>query len=127
MKRSSALSNSTLRSDLPMQFGLQQDGTLDILEAIGDQHGHGRFTRKKLPELAGRQVRNWCCVCSVPGLSAATSSPVRALDFKKLMIGRGNSFLIFCVYPMDLQSNRDERFSGDRSAGALDTSLTSIG
>jgi hypothetical protein len=36
IKRSSALSNITLRGDLSMQFDLHQDGTLGILGAIGD-------------------------------------------------------------------------------------------
>ena len=52
---SSALSNNTLRGELSMQVDLHQDDTLAILEAIGDHHGHGWFTRKNLAELAGKE------------------------------------------------------------------------
>jgi hypothetical protein len=96
MKRSSALSNTTLRGELSMQFDLHQDGTLAIFEAIDDLHWHGWFTRKNLAELSGKAGPNSCCVCSVPGLITATSSPVRALDLQKLILG--GLFLSYLVH-----------------------------
>jgi hypothetical protein len=82
VERSSALSNITLRGDLSMQFYLHQDGTLAFLEAIGDQHGHGWFTRKNLAELGGKAGPKFVPRVLSSWMSAATSSPVRALDFQ---------------------------------------------
>jgi hypothetical protein len=96
MKRSSALSNSTLRGDLSMQFDLHQDGTLAILEAIGDQHGHGWFTRKNLAELAGkagpkfvlRVLSSWIERCN---LLSSTRSRLPKTDIRK---GQFFSYLV---------------------------------
>lgn len=96
MKRSSALSNSTLRGDLSMQFDLHQDGTLAILEAIGDQHGHGWFTRKNLAELAGkagpkfvlRVLGSWIERCN---LLSSTRSRLPKTDVRK---GQFFSYLV---------------------------------
>jgi hypothetical protein len=47
-------------------------------------------------------------------------------DVKSTSILRSRDWTYF-VYPLDPQSNRDDRFSGHRPSGVLYTSLTFIG